>query len=231
MSNFCTNVMLDNKCVCHCLVLDNNARRGLLQHLIDDFKYITDNIEFDDSKGINITDLMKDIVNDITDEKEAFDKIVTDAKNIIPALEDYKAKKYGAEKTESWLYEFFVMVAPVLKLRKALVDLIDTNKNILLKELKRINLLIDEKIDFINETAENIDFHVKELIDFDEINKVNSWITENGIIMDCYYKGLDETRNILCSVNIVEGKLKALINKLVLSGYEWAKWIKVPDPQ
>ena len=48
-------------------------------------------------------------------------------------------------------------------------------------------------------------------------------------MIDSYFEDMSILLNRQSMVLIVENKINALINKLILSGYDWAKLITVPD--
>ena len=230
MSNYCLdNEMINNGCICKQLVIRENLETKIIDEIINDFSFITENIEFDENINSSIDSSMKGETPDNTILKEKFDSIVKKSKDLIPVLIDYKSKKDGLRKNEEWLYEYFVMMAPVLKVRKDLIDMIDYNKNLDLKKKKRINRRIDASIEFINHAAQVIDRNIKEIIDYGEINKINSIVCDNDLMIDNYFDDISILLNRQSMVLIVENKISALINKLILSGYEWAKLIKVPD--
>ena len=230
MSNYCLeNETLNNGCICKQLVIRENLETKIIDDIINDFKYITENIEFDENINSSVDSSMKGETPDNAELKEKFDSTVKKAKDLIPVLIDYKSKKNGLRKNEEWLHEYFVMMAPVLKVRKDLIDMIDYNKNLELKKKKRINRRIDNAIDFINHAAQVIDRNIKEIIDYGEINKINSIVCDNDLMIDSYFEDMSILLNRQSMVLIVENKINALINKLILSGYDWAKLITVPD--
>lgn len=229
MSNYLANEIINNGCICKQLVIRDNLETKIIDEIINDFRFITENIEFDENINSSVDSSMKGETPDNTDLKERFDSIVKKAKDLIPVLIDYKSKKDGLRKNEDWLHEYFVMMAPVLKTRKELIDMIDYNKNQALKKKKRINRRIDISIEFINHAAQVIDRNIKEIIDYGEINKINSIVCDNDLMIDSYSDDMSILLNRQSMVLIVENKISALVNKLILSGYEWAKLITVPD--
>lgn len=229
VSNYSAHCLLDSGCVCKTFLDNMKIRSNFLDCLINDFQFITDNMEFDSHSYLTVDNAMKGENPDITNTKESFDNTVKKAKDLIPALIDYKAKRYDTLLNEERLYEFFVLIGTVLKDRLELIKMIDLCDSDLLKEMKKINYLIDTKIEYINRVSGIINQHVKEIIDYNEIDKLNSIVSEDGIMIDSYFIDIDILKNRLNAVCIVENKLNALINKLRLSGYEWASILTVPD--
>ena len=94
MSNYCLeNEILNNGCICKQLVIRENLETKIIDDIINDFKYITENIEFDENINSSVDSSMKGETPDNAEIKEKFDSTVKKAKDLIPVLIDYKSKK------------------------------------------------------------------------------------------------------------------------------------------